>query len=210
MSRTTTLVLVAIGATIAGFALSTNARRLQGDEASRPEPSAATPQQAYLGWRETYGSAREQFVFSVEQLEILQDGWRAEVALENSTSVPYELTSATSTANRQFGLMLFSSGETAELEELNASNTLPAVRPATRFQPELPAILEPGNTWAGTISAPGPLVAGSWVRVTFGQLVSVGPSPKGLADPVVWITDNTYQLRGSRPEPSDDAGVEDT
>ena len=91
--------------------------------------------------------------------------------------------------------MLFQSGKIAELEEKNESGTLPAVRPALRYQPEPPAILEPGQSWFGTISAPGALVADSWVRVVFGALISVGKPPDDLADYVVWITDRTYRLR---------------
>ena len=94
--------------------------------------------------------------------------------------------------------MLFQSGDLAELEEKNESGTLPTVRPAARFEPEPPAILEPGDSWAGTISAPGALVANSWVRVVFGTLVSVGTPPEDLEEQVIWITDNAYRLRAGR------------
>jgi len=195
MSRMTIIVLVALGATLAGLALSTNAGRLQDDEAAPRERPAASPQRATLGWRETFGPAGDKLVFSVETLEILPEGWRARVGLENDTSIPYEVTGPNSSFDRTFGLMLFSSGELAELEDKNESDTLPATRPAIRFQPELPTLLEPGDSWAGTISAPGALVADSWVRVVFGALVSVGTPPDDLSDYVVWITDNTYHLR---------------
>jgi hypothetical protein len=195
MSRTTILVLVVLGATLAGLALSTNARRLQDDQAAPRERAAASPQRATLDWRETFGPAGEKLVFSVETLEILPEGWRARVGLENDTSIPYEVTGPNSTPDRTYGLMLFSSGELAELEERNESGALPATRPALRFQPELPRILEPGDSWAGTISAPGALVADSWVRVVFGALVSVGTPPDELAEHVVWITDGVYHLR---------------
>jgi hypothetical protein len=199
MSRTTIIVLVAIGATLAGLALSTNARRLQDDdETTSRTRTAAGPQHAPLGWREKFGPPGEKLVFKVKALEILEDGWRAEVGLENDTSIPYEVAGPNAAVDRTFGLMLFSSGKIAELEEKNESNTLPAVRPAVRFQPEPPAILEPGQSWAGTISAPGALVAGSYVRVVFGALVSVGTPPDDLAEYVVWITDRAYQLRAGR------------
>ena len=58
-----------------------------------------------------------------------------------------------------------------------------------------PLVLEPGDSWAGTISAGGSLVASSWVRVVFGALVAVGTPPEGLDDQVVWITDNVHRLR---------------
>jgi hypothetical protein len=195
MSRTTIIVLLAIGATLAGFALTTNARRLQDDETAPRVQPAAGPQRETLGWRETLGPPGDKLVFSVGALEILQDGWRAEIGLENDTSVPYEVAGRNAAVEQTFGLMLFSSGKIAELEEKNESNTLPAVRPAVRFEPEPPAILEPGHSWAGTISAPGALVADSWVRVVFGALISVGKPPDGLPEGVVWITDSAHRLR---------------
>ena len=75
-----------------------------------------------------------------------------------------------------------------------ASGTLPAVRAATGYAPDLPPILEPGASWEGEISARGALVAGSWARVVFGTLVAVGKPPEELDEMVVWITDNAYQL----------------
>ena len=69
------------------------------------------------------------------------------------------------------------------------------MRPATRFQPELLPILEPKASWNGRISAPGPLVAGSWARVVFGTLIAVGKPPEGLGEVVVWITDRAYRLQ---------------
>ena len=102
---------------------------------------------------------------------------------------------AKSTVHRFFGLMLFSSGEPEELESKNASDDLPAVRNAVRYEPSLPRILEPGTSWTGTISAPGALASGSWVRVVFGALISVGKPPAEMDDYVVWITDHAHPLR---------------
>jgi hypothetical protein len=45
------------------------------------------------------------------------------------------------------------------------------------------------------ISARGSLAAGSYVRVVFGRLLSVGTPPEGLSDHVVWITDHAYELQ---------------
>lgn len=195
MSRTTIIVLLALGATLAGFALTTNARRLQDDETAPRARAAAGPQRVTLGWEETFGTPAEKLVFTVEQLEILEDGWRARIGLENDTSIPYEVTGQNAAVDGTFGLMLFSSGRLAEFEEKNESGTLPAVRPAVRVQPEPPRILEPGDSWTGTISAPGALVADSWVRVVFGPLVSVGAAPEDLDEHLVWITDGAYHLR---------------
>jgi hypothetical protein len=195
MSRTTILVLVALGAALAGFAFSTAAKRLQDEDSAAEASVAASPQTATLGWRETLGSAGEQLVFSVQSLQVVPGGWRVRLALENRSSVAFSLGDPQATLNRSFGLMLFSTRKIEELSDENASGTLPAVRPAATYQPSLPAILEPDASWEGTISAPGALAAGSWVRVVFGALVSVGNPPKELGESIVWITDRAYRLR---------------
>jgi hypothetical protein len=195
VSRTTTLVLVALGAALAGVVFSSAAERLQGGHEQEPASAAAGPQRAELGWRETLGSGSERLVFAVESLEVVPGGWRARISLENDTSVAYGVGDPRATVDRSFGLMLFSSGEAAELERLNARGELPALRRADRYEPELPAVLEPRSSWEGVISATGALVAGSWVRVVFGALVAVGRTPEGLPERVVWITDHAYRLR---------------
>lgn len=195
VSRTTLILFIALGAAVASFALSSVVRAVRENQPDENTSIAAGPQAAELGWRETYGGAGEQLVFSVESLNVMQDGWQARLSVQNDTSISYELGDPRATLDRSFGLMLFSSGDAKELEERNASNTLPAVRAASRYHPVLPKILEPGASWEGTISARGALVAGSWVRVVFGSLISVGKPPEGLGENVVWITDQTYRLR---------------
>jgi hypothetical protein len=159
------------------------------------QPSvAAGPQSASLGWREKYGVPGEEVVFTVDTLEVTETGWRAHVGIENGTSVGWELAPG-GTAEGSFGLQLFETGDEEELEERNQGGTLPAVRAATRYEPELPSILAPRESWDGTISAPGALVADSWARVVFGTLIAVGKPPEGLEEVFVWITDNAYRLR---------------
>jgi hypothetical protein len=194
MSRSTIVVLVAIGAALAGFAFSSTAQRLRDDEPSPETSRAAGPQQAQLDWRETYGPPGEQLVFSVDSLAVVPNGWRVRLAVGNETSIPYELGDPSATLDRSFGLMLFSTGELEELETRNADGTLPAVRPAARYTPALPLVLQPGESWEGTISASGSLVASSWARVVFGALVAVGKPPDGLDERVVWITDHAHRL----------------
>jgi len=194
VSRTTIIVLVALGATLAGFALASNASRLRGTEEPPDASVAARPQQDDLEWRETYGSPGEQIVFTVDSLEVTRTGWRAQVGVENSSSVAWELDPG-ATPDGTFGLRLFKTGDPDELEERNKEGTLPAVRAATLYKPELPKILEPNASWKGEMSANGALVADSWVRVVFGTLIAVGKPPDELGDVVVWITDNTYRLR---------------
>jgi hypothetical protein len=195
MSRTTVIVLVVLGAALAGFAFASTADRIRGEKAAEEPSIAAGPQDAELGWRETFGPPGERLVFTVRSVDVVPDGWRVKLGLENDSSVAFGMGDSRATLDRSFGLMLFETGTGDELEERNKNGTLPAVRAATHYEPELPAILEPGASWEGTISAAGALVAGSWIRVVFGTLVAVGKPPDELAGNIVWITDNTYELR---------------
>jgi hypothetical protein len=188
MRRSTVFALVALGAVGAGFAFSSAAVRF-GDEESAPESSeAARPQVKQLGWRDSFGPPRAGFEFRVEWFEVLADGWRSRVSIENQSSVAFDVRDS-------FGLMLFSSGDQKELERRNENGTLPAPRPAVDYDPSLPDVLEPHSTWTGTISAPGSLVAGSWVRVVFGTLFAIGRTPDDLPERIGWITDDAYHLR---------------
>jgi hypothetical protein len=193
VSKTTTIVLIALGATFAGFVLASNAQRLRGDDTEVAPSVAAGPQSANLGWRETYGTPGEEVVFTVDSIEVTERGWNVRVGIENRSSVGWELAPG-ATAEGSFGLQLFETGDEQELEERNQNGTLPAVRAATRYSPKLPSILEPKAKWSGTISAPGALVADSWARVVFGTLIAVGKPPEGLEEILVWITDSAYHL----------------
>jgi hypothetical protein len=193
MSRTTIIVLIALGATFAGFVLASNAQRLRGDEPAAETSVAASPQSAQLDWNETYGEAEEQIVFTVDDLEVTETGWRAQVGVENASSVGWEL-APSATPDGTFGLQLFETGDPQELEDRNRENTLPAVRAATQYEPELPRILEPGASWEGTIAGRGSLVAGAFVRVVFGTLIAVGKPPEQMTSELIWITDHSYEL----------------
>jgi hypothetical protein len=194
VNRSTIIVLLVLGATFAGFVLASNAKRLRGDDADVTPSVAAAPQSATLDWKESYGVPGEEVVFTVDSLTVTESGWSAHVGIENRTEVGWELAPG-ATADGSFGLQLFETGDKDELDQRNQRGTLPAVRAATDYEPELPRILEPKASWDGTISAHGPLVAGSWARIAFGTLIAVGKPPEGLEEMFVWITDNAYRLR---------------
>lgn len=155
------------------------------------EATKAPPRSAKLHWREAYGLKAERLVFAVERLEVRSDGWEAEVSVANDTKSAFEVSPP---AERTFGLMVFGTGDQAELDRLNASGELPALRPALEFDPPLPRALVPGETWSGTISAPGALPDGRWVRVVFGVFTVSGEPPAGMQPRVSWITDAAYEL----------------
>jgi hypothetical protein len=193
VSRSTIIVLLALAATFAGFVLASNAR-LRGASPAAEPTAAAGPQTAALGWKETYGKTGEQLVFTVDSLAVTESGWKSKIGIENGTKVAWELAPG-ATPDGSFGLQLFETGDKDELDQRNRQGTLPAVRAATGYEPALPRILEPGVSWEGTISARGPLLAGSYARVVFGTLVAVGKPPDGFQDVFVWITDHAYRLR---------------
>jgi hypothetical protein len=195
MRRSTSLALVLLGAAFAALVFSSAFVGTQDDEPPASSNGAAGPQDAALYWRETYGKPGERLVFEVERLEVRKDGWRARLMLTNETPVAYAVGDPRATLDRAFGLMLFATGDPAELRQRNREGALPTTRPATDYQPSLPKILEPGASWEGTISAHGTLPAGSWARVVFGTLSAVGSTGDVLDDTVVWITDNAYRLR---------------
>ena len=180
MRRTVLLVLVALVAGCGEPAL----------ERPRPDAVVAGPQRVELGWREPYpAQARERLVYEVDSFEVTRDGWSAVVAITNSTSVGF------ATSARRYGLMLFATGDISEFDDQNRAGTLPPPRPAEEIEPPPPAILAPGATWRGRLTAPGSLPAGSYVRVAFGALVPRDDPPEGIERVVRWISDGSFRLR---------------
>ena len=201
MRKSTLVVLLALGATATGFVIASIASSLQGPGSAATASIAAPPQKAALGWHETFGSAGQRLVFTVDSLQVVPSGWRARIGIANDTTAAYYVGDpraklAQATYGEPYGLMLLATGSHAEMLRRNNEGTLPAPRPALSFDPRLPDVLEAGGSWKGTISAPGALVAGSWVRAVFGAIVAVSDKPpRGAPTEVAWITDHAYRLR---------------
>jgi hypothetical protein len=153
---------------------------------------AAEPQRVELGWRESYPSTGERLVFVVEALEITNRGWSADIAVTNATEIPFELGAIAEPL--AFGLMLFATGKLDDLAQAAEAGRLPPPRLATRIEPTPPNELAPDQTWRATISAPGSLADGAFVRVSFGPLRARGEPPAGMEPVVHWITDRSYRL----------------
>lgn len=162
---------------------------------SVPPSTPAPPQQADTAWVEPAPAEGNGLVFEVRRFSVTANGWRAEVAIRNASSVGWSL-GREGAAARTFGVMLFATGDLDELDRRNRDGELPGLRRARTIEPALPAVLEPGGSWAGTIAAPGALAAGRWVRVVLGSLTAIGDPPEDLRPQVVWITDHAYRLRG--------------
>lgn len=169
---------------------------LAGCGGAAPEPAkpvrAAEPQRIELGWRESYPSSGQRLIFVVDTLEITDKGWSADIAVTNSTAIPFEL--GRRPAELEYGLMLFSTGSLKELQDAVSAGRLPPPRTATRFDPAPPDVLAPHETWRATIAAPGALPAGAYVRVSFGPLRAIGTPPANVEATVLWITDRSHRL----------------
>jgi hypothetical protein len=194
VQKSTLVVLIALGAAFAGFVITSVVRDLRVEAPPTDVSVAAGPQSAQLDWRERYGTAGKDIVFTVDRLQVLHGGWKARIGIANHTANAYDVGDPRATLDRSFGLMLFPTSSESDLDERNDKGTLPPVREVVRFQPSLPKVLESGDTWQGTIWAPGPLAARSWVRVVFGPLLVIGKPAKGTPSTVVWITDHTHRL----------------
>lgn len=162
---------------------------------SVPLAVAAPPQQADLGWVERSPDTGPGLVFTVQRFAVSEDGWDADVEIENRTAIGWEIARDRLAVAQSFGIMLFATGDLAEVERRSRENDLPGLRPAQSFVPSLPASLAPGARWRGTIAARGRLAAGLWARVVFGPLIADGDAPRGMPSRFVWITDHAYRLR---------------
>jgi hypothetical protein len=172
-----------------------------GSGSPAPPLSPAAPvQRAQLGWVERTAATGSAFVFRVHSFAVTAKGWKADVSVTNGTPTTFLVAPHGVALEDALGIMLFSTGLHGELEDRIARNSLPAVRPVHDVTPALPATLPPDTTWSGTISAPGALPSGLWVRFSFGAYVPRDGMPpaleaEGVRDELVWITDHAYRLR---------------
>ena len=167
-----------------------------GSSGGAPPPAvAAPPQAAELAWNERSPATGPGLVFRVFRFAVTDDGWEAEVEVENRTGIAWEMGVDPVAVDQSFGIMLFATGDLGEVDERSRNSDLPGLRPAQTFVPALPARLEPGASWRGAVSAHGNLAAGRYVRVVFGPLVALGDPPEGMPRRFVWITDHAYRLR---------------
>jgi hypothetical protein len=165
-----------------------------GADEAVPVSVKAPPQTAQLGWEEPYPAEAPALVFRVASFTVTRDGWSANISVENTSDIGWRVGDASLLALGRWGVMLFPDDDADELDRRNHDGSLPGIRQATRFIPALPAVLASGKTWQGTISAPGALAGGLWVRISFGPFVADGVPPKGTETPVVWFTDHAYEL----------------
>jgi hypothetical protein len=167
------------------------------DSAGSPPPpaAAATPQSAELDWEERSPETGPGLVFRVRRFAVTEQGWEADVEVENRTGIAWEMGEDPVAVEQSFGIMLFATGELEEVEQRSRDGDLPGLRTAQEFEPRLPARLAAGSSWRGIVSARGSLAAGRYVRVVFGPLIAVGDPPDEMPSQFLWITDHAYRLR---------------
>jgi hypothetical protein len=165
------------------------------DGTTVPTTLAAPPQTAKLDWVEPFPATSPALVFGVASFAVTEYGWSADISIDNRSDVGWKIVDRNDQTALDFGLLLFPNNDQDEFQHKVNTFDVPATRPATSYKPALPVVLEQGATWRGTISAPGKLPGGLWVRFVFGPFSSVGEAPKGLpTGPLTWYTDHAYHL----------------
>ena len=152
------------------------------DQAPSPAVTAAAPRTVALDWSEPLTDADATVVFGVSTLRVTKTGWEADLSMANHSQTRFEIPVASDSSDREFGLMVLGNGSLEELDDLMKRGKTPPVRGARETRPATPAVLMPGATWRGTISAPGALPVGGWVRVSFGPLTPIDKPPAGVED----------------------------
>ncbi len=138
VSKTTLIVLIALGATFAGFVLASNAQRLSGDDEER-SPRASPPARrppTWTGGSPTDRSASSSSSRSIGSTSRSRAGARASASRTTRRSAGSSLRARRPRARSGCSCSRPASAE--ELEERNRNGTLPAVRAATGYVPELP------------------------------------------------------------------------
>jgi hypothetical protein len=180
---------------VAAVALGLAGCGVAGESATVPVRLATPPQTAQLDWLEPFPAKAPALVFGVTSFAVTEDGWSADISIDNRSDIGWKIVDRDDETSLQFGLLLFPSNDQKKFEHLVNTLALPALRAAKRYEPALPVVLKPGVTWRGAISAPGALPSGLWVRFAFGPFSAVGEPPKGVpATAITWYTDHAYQL----------------
>jgi len=167
-----------------------------------PTTIKAPPQTAGLDWKEWYPSTSPALVFGVSRFTVTRDGWKADISVENTSDIAWIVGDPRFPSYREFGVLLFPNDDLKDLERRTRDGDVPGLRAATSYTPALPETIQQGETWRGTIAAPGALAGGLWVRIAFGPFSADGKPPKGAQTPVVWYTDHAYELVQIQADPA--------
>ena len=177
-------LLVAVLAAVAGCGL---------ERVAVPQPSRRRRRRRGSPGTSLPGRRRRRSSSASRAFTVTRTGWRAEISVENTSSVAWEVGDPRDAAQRAFGVLLFPErrprrARAPQPRRTTCPRSVPRRATRRRCRPRS----APGETWKGTIAAPGALAGGLWVRLSFGPFASVGDPPKGAQTPVVWFTDHAH------------------
>jgi hypothetical protein len=161
-----------------------------GSSSTTAEERAA-PRTVDLRWHETFrGRSGLELRFEVRRLTVRRHGWTVAASVENHSLIPIAIGRPHMPGGTLFGLVVLQSSGTSELRRQIRRGALGPPLTAARFEPFRPVSLGPGQRWAGTFSGPQTLLAGKYVRVSFGAFSAYAA---GVAV-FQWITDHAVRL----------------
>jgi hypothetical protein len=141
-----------------------------------------------LDWHEETGRAGASMIVDVRRLVVRPNGWTVTASVTNETHVTMTIGRPHHPGETEFGVLVL---DTARLKDIHAAG--PGVF-ASHGGPPAPFALRPGETWSGTFSGPGRLVAGRYVRVELGPVTTVGPPQPGVPWRFRYITDHVMRV----------------
>lgn len=154
------------------------------------DTGSATPRTMRVGIQEVDGG----FAIAVRSLRRTATGWSVEASIENRTKARWSVGRPHSSAGTKFGLFVSRRpGElTAEFLERHARTTPTLL--ADTFEPALPRVFPPGESWSGRFAGPGAVPAGSYVAFAFGRFLTDAPPP-GLPPRLLALTSRPVRVR---------------
>jgi len=138
-----------------------------------------------LNWLEGQPGAMS---FRIKRLEVGPRGWSADVGFRNISKQSIRLPTGGQQSPIDFGLGVFINSLSPRIED--PGNYLVY---AKKFAPALPKVLEPGQSWHGTMSSPQPPRASRYLRLVFGVFFYARPVPKGQPPFFLWVTSHGVQ-----------------
>jgi hypothetical protein len=154
----------------------------------------AEPQVVEIGATTLDGLDGAGFLLGVRRLRIGADGWAVEASVVNRTPVLWQI-GRPHVQGTKFGL--FAAPTADELTPRRLEDTGRTTPPllATRFEPPLPGLLEPGAGWSGRFSGPGRIPRGNFVRVAFGRFTTTETPPDGLPQRLMALSGPAVRVR---------------
>ena len=135
----------------------------------------------------------------VRRLVVGRRSWRVDAALANRTGVALQVVRPHHLHAVEFGLDVFDTNTLGEVETRAARKALHTGALPERVVPPIAGVLQPGDRWAGSFSAPGRLPRGKYVRVVFGRFVVPGGKvPSGIAARFFCTTDDAAAVTRRR------------